>query len=279
MRGWLRSIDWLPISISVLALLILLVALPATLGNQQPSESTGYHSVKTECFQSGVRVECPNWLVRNKDTIEAASAITLALFTIALFWSTYGLWDATGTTINDARKSSERELRAYVGVERLDFRVTSQVKGYVPIDPTASNTTYPDYLVVKVKNYGQTPAKNVETKTVVVTGPFLFTLPQGFNYDSFIEQPSTLNNVVTEGFLSKDQPEEVTIPIPDANIVWDARLKNVTIIVFGRIYYRDIFNSSWSTKFCQIWEPWFPLGERFVGSNEFNGEDQRQAPK
>jgi hypothetical protein len=182
--------------------------------------------------------------------------------------------DAAEKTLEQAERHGKQGMRAYVGVEHLDFRVTSQVKGYVPVNPAASNVTYPDYLVIKVKNYGQTPAKNVETRAVVVTGPFLFRMPNGFDYDSHIQLPSTLSNVVTEGFLSRDQTEEATIPIPDANIVWDARLKNVSVVVFGRIYYRDIFNNSWSKKFCHIWEPWFPLGERFVASDAFNGEDE-----
>lgn len=68
----------------------------------------------------------------------AYSTLALAVITAALAVFTAFLWKSTATLVGDAQKTSSKELRAYVAVEKIEF-----VKGN---------------LSVFYKNFGQTPA-------------------------------------------------------------------------------------------------------------------------
>jgi hypothetical protein len=68
-----------------------------------------------------------------------------------LFLATIGLWYATNRLVRDARKNSERQLRAYITVEKALIR--NFPKGQSPDDLVQA------YVVLK--NCGQTPAYGV----------------------------------------------------------------------------------------------------------------------
>jgi hypothetical protein len=61
-----------------------------------------------------------------------------------LFLATVGLWAATMLLVRDARKTAERQLRAYVLLNRAKIR--DMAEGKIPV------------ATVKIKNFGQTPA-------------------------------------------------------------------------------------------------------------------------
>jgi hypothetical protein len=87
---------------------------------------------------------------------------------------------------------------------------------------------------------------------------------------------------VVNVFTGKHAGEESQCASPKdwkewGNFAWcrsEARARKKQVYIFGRIYYRDIYQRPWRTKFCYSWEPRHPSGERFVAYEEYNDEDQ-----
>lgn len=185
--------------------------------------------------------------------------------------------DAANASLNHAKESTERQLRAYVGIDSIKLEITSDILTYEPTDLTSQNIIFPDFLAITVKNYGETPAKNVQTRVAIGRGPHLLAMPSDYDYDAVFSQPVQTGNIITRTYLNRMQAESIKSPI-DPRHVWATKAKEAGLVVYGRIYYTDVFDKNWSTKFCYIWEPWHPPGERFVASNAFNGEEERAPP-
>lgn len=126
--------------------------------NEQSHPDKGSHTA------SGVQIECdPNCTAKHADGDRNNGAVArllyktvddpLALFTAILDLATLGLVLFMGIQIKDARRSSERQLRAYVNVEKAEILNFGQ--GTVR-------------LRVVVKNSGQTPAYKMQQWTAVV---------------------------------------------------------------------------------------------------------------
>jgi hypothetical protein len=80
----------------------------------------------------------------HSSAVAAAAAIVLALLTGALAVYTAKLWKATGRLIESGKVASQRQLRAYVGVD--DVLRDEHVEGGVP------------RVSIMIKNFGATPA-------------------------------------------------------------------------------------------------------------------------
>jgi hypothetical protein len=211
----------------------------------------------------------------NKSEVGGISAdVWMAIFTAVLTIATILLWLETKRAINDSRKSSERQLRAYVGVDKISFEIRSRKEGYKPLIPGAGDNIYTDFICVEVKNFGQTPAREVSVYAWEISVDFFSRLETGFDFDS--RMPVVRSNIVAHAYISKGQSAIITVPIIDSRFYWDAREKKKSTYIYGRIFYIDAYDRSWSTKFCYIWEPFHPGGERFVPYEEFNGEDERE---
>jgi len=127
-----------------------------------------------------------------------------------------------------------------------------------PANPVVGQV-FNDFLTIKVKNFGQTPAYDVIVFGYVTSIPhFSSMLPDDF----FTNVP---RDVIQTG--SKHV-------VYDVRPLKQARAKQASIYVWGHIYYRDIYNRPWRTLFCYIWEPWHPPGARFVPYEKYNSEDQ-----
>lgn len=74
----------------------------------------------------------------------------LAGFTLVLAVSTIGLWIATQSILREAADTSQKELRAYVGVESVTIT-----------DPLGAGIK----IQIVFRNYGNTPASNVYANT------------------------------------------------------------------------------------------------------------------
>jgi hypothetical protein len=106
--------------------------------------------------------------------------------------------------------------------------------------------------------------------------PHLGTIPPNFPFDQALRGPLNLRNMLSISFIQGGQTEQSKTAVVNAQWVWDAQAQINGLFVFGRIFYEDTFGDHWSTKFCYIWEPWHPPGERFVPSDTFNGEDKAE---
>lgn len=172
-----------------------------------------------------------------------------------------------------AQDSSKRQLRAYLGVESIRFEIKSDGRTYEPSNLSVPGTIYKDFVSVCIKNYGGTPASGVSCSVYVEDVPFLGALASNYDYESGVRlRPGA--NIITRHFLQSGQSETIKSGIGDVRAIWAAERKERSIFVYGRIYYVDSFGEPHSTKFCHVWEPWHPHGERFVPTDKFNGEDR-----
>jgi hypothetical protein len=148
---------------------------------------------------------------------------TLLVFvTFLLFVSTYALWRSTRRLVKGAQVTAERQLRAYVHVK--DVVISEMNSGY---DPN---------IHVVLKNYGQTPARQI--------------------INTFKCRPMAQPN--EPAFKLLEDVETVELPdLAPGQIIhsaftiphnWWSDLKphisnkTTTFYVFGRIDYRDIFS-------------------------------------
>ena len=106
----------------------------ATEGHEQPEKRTE----KTSEF----------WTIGSR-TLKITDTL-LVVFTFFLFLATVALWRATRDLVDDAKETSERQLRAYVYLEMSAFQW--------PFPPKNSDRWG---IVVKITNSGQTWARNV----------------------------------------------------------------------------------------------------------------------
>lgn len=127
MLKWAKTIDWLAINSSALVLLIGLQLLSAF--SPQPIESPNHQSESKTTYQSQETKSGFNWG-----------------FWEAFFTGVIAIWAIR--QYGEMKRSSERELRAYVFIDKVEFAV--------PATPNGQNE--PWYIHVIVKNFGQTPA-------------------------------------------------------------------------------------------------------------------------
>jgi hypothetical protein len=249
-------------------------------GAQNPQAATEDHKEPNSAVNSGFKT----WVVSNEKFLNAVSTAFIAMFTVLLAFGSIALFCATRNLVTGAQDTAQRQLRAYVGLGADDFGFDTPSENdpaYTPIDPAnpVAGQIYKDFLTIKVKNFGQTPAYDVIVFGYVTPiTPFAGMLP-----DDFFTRRVPLRDVIPTApirpFTSRFilQPEQTAVSkhaVLDVREISAARQKQTSIYVWGRIYYRDIYDRPWRTLFCYVWEPWHPPGARFVPYETYNGEDQ-----
>lgn len=209
---------------------------------------------------------------------QAVGTLLATIFTALAALAAAAAVQTSRRTIEHMEDTSKRELRAYVGLEKIDFEILSKRNGYVPIAIGAPSILFKDFISVTIKNFGATPAYDVVVLCGGLSTAFLGRAPVGHNFDRAIHENRAPGNFLTRMLLSPAQPEVIKCPLYNALPFWQSQQRERSMFVYGRIYYRDAYGNPWSTKFCFVWEPWHPGGARFVPYEEFNGEDQAEAP-
>ncbi len=189
------------------------------------------------------------------DEVIAVGTIFIALYTIVL-----GV--ATQSMVRESREASKRQLRAYVGIDKIELVIPNvRNKSHVIPDPLPTGYAYADYALFNLKNFGQTPA--IKTKVVVNWQPTIF----GFRLKE---------NEFAFGDLG-DEGESAYVVDPGATQyalisfvkteylanIRDAMDKKLSLHFYGRVDYTDIFGDRWSREFCLMYEPWLIDGRRF----------------
>lgn len=177
----------------------------------------------------------------------------------------------------EAMKSMERnQLRAYVGVEKLEFELSRK-------KPRVGNRKgiFENFASVTVKNYGQTTAKSVVTVTYQAAVDIGQRLPDDYDFDATKDlQTIARTGTYTSRLILSPGQSAVTkcslISEAVLEAIAQAELRKRNMYVFGRIYYVDIFGTTWRTKFCHVWEPWHAYGSRFVPFERHNDEDNEK---
>jgi hypothetical protein len=257
-------------------------------------------------------MDWPAWIEALGALATAAFTGILALATIRLWNSTKGLYDETKRlagmaeeqsadmkasiavaqkaaqaaedSVRTMEDNSRRELRAYVGVESIVFECPSEknMESYTPLDNTVQPPVYTDYLAVTVKNFGNTPARDVCVRSAIleVPGRVMAGIPDNFDIDTALGTTAQKSHeTVPRAYLNRGQITVFKEVMHDVRILQRARNRESTVFQAGRIYYRDIYGRAWSTIYCYQWEPWHALGERFYPYERLNSEDQTPYPQ
>jgi hypothetical protein len=155
--------------------------------------------------------------------IVAISTVVMAIFTIALSASTYLLWKS-------GEKHSERELRAYVGIDSADF-----------LESVKYGTTKAEMWV---KNTGQTPAYDV-----LVSASFYYcSLPLEHFPD---HKPERESKVTLFPNCKMKVPAIMEAMVGDENRK-AIKADQAAFFFYGKIRYRDAFGNDWYTNFRYI---------------------------
>jgi hypothetical protein len=199
----------------------------------------------------------------------------LALFTAGFFLVTLFLWLATRNLVRGADDTSQRQLRAYVGVQQIELRcVGFGIPDYQPA-PRTIGYQHKDLLLVTLKNYGLTPAYDVRLWVNWYTMPYGERLPADFAYPDYGGiDPGVPQPTLTQVILHKDQEHVAIIAIFDLRPFIATRQEKSSMYIYGHITYRDIYQRRWRATFCQNWEPWSSAGVEFVPYKEHNDETE-----
>lgn len=209
----------------------------------------------------------------------------LVIATIIIGFFTGTLWFATNALVKGAEDTSSRQLRAYLGVDRLEmdypslsapdftglrFRQIVVQPGYI----------HRDFINIKIRNYGQTPAHDVSVFAYMAFARRFQRLPDNF-FDRTATNDDTVDTseirITLARFMLHPNSMEISKhPLWNLIPIKAAIRGRFQIYIFGRIHYRDIYQRKWRTRFCYAWEPFFLGGGRFVPYEQYNGEDQRE---
>ena len=160
----------------------------------------------------------------------AAGTVALAVITSFLALFTFKLWGSTSKLVQDARETSERQLRAYVWTE-TDFNggISAQL----------------GKIITTFKNTGQTPAYEVHvwTETKILDDP----LPVGFVFEN---SPATINGpryVINPGSI---HTLNSTPDIPHLEDMKNSVIQgNKKLYHWGEVRYTDAFNITRRSRF------------------------------
>ncbi|MCJ2070512.1 hypothetical protein MKK75_17210 [Methylobacterium sp. J-030] len=162
----------------------------------------------------------------------------VAAFTALLTAVTWGLWWATRRLVHGADQTAERQLRAYLGLDKGGFRNDADFAQYE----------------VGFRNFGTTPANNVRIR-----------LDSDLR-DADDDRPFTIGpEFQSYGPLS---PTQVTVALADEDRSFDtAEWSSIyggskRLYVFGEVLYEDCFNRTRSLKFRLMTEARFDSARR-----------------
>jgi hypothetical protein len=144
-----------------------------------------------------------------------------------LFLATVGLWAATMLLVRDARKTAERQLRAYVHLKYFEVREIPSPWGVKGIHATIPT------IFLTWENTGQTPTRNALSNSNWAA--FADNIPNDFQF------PDDPDHGPFTGLLGPGQTQELnprTIPI---QILKEAAAQKAKIYVWGWIEYNDVF--------------------------------------
>ena len=139
------------------------------------------------------------------------------------------------------RQTGERQLRAYVGAERMELELPGlKTANYEPTDPDKPGLVVNDYVLCTVKNFGATPALDVITQVNWVYVPFGQSLPTSFSYPDFesITAPG-VERVISRLHLMQQQSHTTRVPIYDVDPFKQAEQQKVTVYLYGHVDYRS----------------------------------------
>jgi hypothetical protein len=168
--------------------------------------------------------------------------------------ATNRLADEAKRSADNAIKTAERQLRAYIGFEDIKF--------------------YPlhDLITIYILNGGQTPAYNVHCRGMFHDIPINQVLPQGFDYP---EPPDATIALGSGTFITgHKEPAGISLDKPLIARMISAKDKIISLFYYGHCDYEDVFEVQRSSPFCFQYLPDFHPPDRpdspFINCPEHN---------
>ena len=185
---------------------------------------------------------------------------------------------STLKAITQEQENAQRQLRAYVGIEVITTTPNEFLVDIPATDPSVAGTTANKFIHITVKNFGQTPAKDVVVYAHTVA--IISTIRP--HPDIFVNEDADaafnareIRTSTSRYILNNEQTHTTDIAIWDVGPWRAGQRGEYNIFVFGRIYYTDSFNKPWRVKFCQSWSP---SQTKFIPYEHYNEEDSHKSP-
>ena len=189
----------------------------------------------------------------------------MAILTAGLLVAAVSQWWIT-------RDTARRQLRAYVGFQSATVEDTKE--------PGKSNGR----IAMVLKNFGQTPARNVRAEIMVCFVPKapnanMAKLPDDFAYA--LPAPSEeARKTMLWGYdylePSRDRPS-YSDQLKTVQFFTTDFIKNNSIYIYGKIAYTDIYDFNHVRDYCFLYVPDNPPDFRLVTADAHN--DEREAKK
>ena len=219
---------------------------------------TGSANIKAESKQTGADAEPHKWT-------DPANIIAFLLFLATLILAL-----ATWCLVRGTEKTAKRQLRAYVALDDVYFPWVPSQK-----DPSDRTTIVEgSHAKVKIKNFGQTPAKNITLRLSGTYAPGSGEFERRYGGRNYIGP--RLNLSPTQSYATRVSPERFTF---DPNIPKDAAGNEP--FIFGAIAYEDIFGRWWLSEFCYHYDTDPNSKNRFIphwhGNKEQGCKTEKEA--
>lgn len=170
--------------------------------------------------------------------------------------------------------SSQKQLRSYVGLERVEFDFqTKDDPNYQP-KPFVAGSIENDFVKVTVKNFGSTPAQDVKIWTNWDSFSYPNQPPDNYQFvDIQSKTPSGLDLISSQTVVNSGQTYVSHVAVHDLKPFFAANQKKTLLYLFGHIDYRDIYGINHQTKFCYSYQPFKKDADAFVPYSRNNEAD------
>lgn len=155
---------------------VFFIGLTATACNQPPiktgeTSQQNQPSINNCTTVSGIIktgfVETWIFVHSHHEEVIAVGTVFIAVFTIVLGLFTVSLAGATDKLVKGTELTERRQLRSYVGLEKLSFEVPNETNPNFVLDLKTVGVIHEDFIAVKIRNFGTTPAKDVSVFTFI----------------------------------------------------------------------------------------------------------------
>lgn len=224
------------------------------------------HSVSNELSSVPEEQTHHRWNMRWTAISSISTAVAAILACVAAHFA--------AVTYDSTVDTSKKTLRAYVGLQEIALKIPSTIKtNYKPL-PITAGSVETDFVVLNIKNYGSTPAKDVTVTSSWKTQPFPYQLPQNFEYpDLKGHLPPSLDLIKSKVVIHPGQEWKSKIAVHDVSPFIDASKQKVMLFLYGHVDYSDIYDQKHRTDFCYVYEPGTQGEDPFVPYSVHNQAD------
>ncbi len=205
-----------------------------------------------------------DWLASNSAAIQALSSIFSLLFLITATAIAY-------KTYTTAAEASQRQLRAYLGLETLDLNLPSSKSSALLPNSLKAGDLIQDFVLLSIKNFGATPANKVSCHVSWINRQFAHSLEENYSYpDLDGNLPDGAKFIPAEAVIFPQTTWHVTVAITDISPFRKAKNREETMFLYGHIDYEDIYGNKHTSKFCYNYQPFDDTRLLFIPIGPYN---------